>query len=310
MTTAYITHADCVLHDMGEGHPECPERLGAIEDRLMAAGLLDFLRYHEAPRATRVQLGRVHKEPYIKKILGYTGDDWHDHDYLDPDTVIMRHTPEAALRAAGGVVLATELVADGKVKNAFCNVRPPGHHATPGQAMGFCFFNNVAVGAAHAISEFGLSRVAICDFDVHHGNGTEAIFQEDHRVMVCSSFQHPFYPHTPINQDNPHIVDTPLPAGTNGEQFREAIRQSWLPALHRFAPQMVFISAGFDAHIEDDMSNIHLREADYAWITAELVKVANESARGRVVSSLEGGYVLSALARSVTEHVRVLMGVH
>lgn len=303
MTTAYLTHSACGLHNMGGYHPECPQRLHAIEDQLIAAGLLDFMRYQEAPRATRQQLGRVHDAEYIKKIVNYQGEA----SYLDPDTLIMSKTPEAALRAAGAVVLATEWVADGKVQNAFCNVRPPGHHATRDQAMGFCFFNNVAVGAAHAISEFGLNRVAICDFDVHHGNGTEAIFDEDFRVMVCSSFQHPFYPFTPLNEHNPHIVNAPLPAVAKSEAFREAIEQTWLPALRRFAPQMIFISAGFDAHYEDDMSGVQLNEADYSWVTQQIMAIADESAQGRIVSTLEGGYALNALGRSVAAHVRTLM---
>ncbi len=310
MPTAYITHPACALHDMGYGHPECPQRLSSIEDRLMAAGLLDFLQYHEAPKAKTSQLRRVHDADYIKIITQYHPRPGEEHRYLDPDTLIMEYTPEAALRAAGAVVLATELVANGKVNNAFCNVRPPGHHALRNQAMGFCFFNNVAVGAAHALAKFGLQRVAVCDFDVHHGNGTEAIFEQDYRVMLCSSYEHPFYPHTPVNRHSPHIVNALLDPGTHGEGFRQAITEHWLPALRRFAPQMIFISAGFDAHIEDDMSHVHLREADYVWVTEELLKIAEVSAQGRVVSVLEGGYALSALGRSVTEHVRTLMGVH
>ncbi len=310
MTTAYITHPACALHDMGDFHPECPERLSHIEDRLMAAGLLDFLQYHEAPRAKRTQLGRVHDGNYIKTVMNFKPKDGEEHRYLDPDTLMMEHTPEAALRAAGAVVLATELVADKKVNNAFCNVRPPGHHALKEQAMGFCFFNNVAVGAAHALGEFGLNRVAVCDFDVHHGNGTEDIFTQDYRVMLCSSFQHPFYPHTPLESDNPHIINAPLDAGADGAAFRQAITDIWLPALRRFAPQMIFISAGFDAHIEDDMGHVQLREADYVWVTEQLLKVADEFSQGRVVSVLEGGYALSALGRSATEHVRTLMGIH
>jgi len=310
MPTAYITHPACALHDMGDGHPECPERLSSVEDRLMATGLLDFMQYHEAPKAKRMQLGRVHDADYIKTVMNFKPQGEDDHRYLDPDTLMMKHTPDAALHAAGAVILATELVADKKVNNAFCNVRPPGHHALSNQAMGFCFFNNIAVGAAHAMEEFGLTRVAVCDFDVHHGNGTEDIFENDYRVMMCSSYQHPFYPHTPINEHNPHIVNALLSPGTNGEVFRQAITEHWLPALRRFSPQMIFISAGFDAHIEDDMSHVHLREADYVWVTEQLLKVADECAQGRVVSVLEGGYALSALGRSAAEHVRTLMGVH
>lgn len=303
MSTAYITHAACGLHNMIDYHPECPQRLHVVEDQLMSAGLLDFMRYHEAPRATKQQLARVHDVDYINKIMKFKGE----HSYLDPDTIIMDKTPEAALRAAGALVLATELVADGKVKNAFCNVRPPGHHAMKDQSMGFCFFNNVAVGAAHALAEFGMSRVAICDFDVHHGNGTEDIFDEDYRVMVCSSFQHPFYPFTPLNEHNHHIVNAPLSATAKSEEFREAISNTWLPALRRFSPQMIFISAGFDAHLEDDMSGVQLLEPDYIWVTEQLMQVAEECAQGRIVSTLEGGYELPALGRSATAHIRTLM---
>lgn len=310
MPTAYITHPACALHDMGDGHPECPERLSSVEDRLMAAGLLDFMQYHEAPQAKRIQLDRVHESNYIKTVMNFKPQGGVEQRYLDPDTLMMQHTPEAALRASGAVILATELVIEGKVNNAFCNVRPPGHHALRDQAMGFCFFNNVAVGVAHAIAKFGFRRIAVCDFDVHHGNGTEGIFESDERVMVCSSFQHPFYPNTPVNEFNPHIINTLLDPGTTGETFRQAITDTWLPALRRFSPQIIFISAGFDAHIEDDMSHVHLREADYVWVTEQLLKIADETAQGRVVSVLEGGYALSALGRSVAEHVRTLMGVH
>ncbi len=309
MTTAYITHPACVLHDMGAGHPECSERLSSIEDRLIATGLLDFLNYQEAPKANHRQLERVHDAHYIKTVLNFTPREGQEYRYLDPDTLIMEHTPEAALRAAGAVVLAAELVMSQKVKNAFCNVRPPGHHALRNQAMGFCFFNNVAVGVAHALDKFGLKRVAVCDFDVHHGNGTEDIFDKDARVMLCSSFQYPFYPYSPLNTHNPLIINAPLKAGADSEAFRQAISDVWLPALRNFEPQMLFISAGFDAHLEDEMSHTKLREADYVWVTEQLMEIANCFAQGRLVSVLEGGYALGALGRSASAHIGVLMGV-
>jgi len=303
MPIAYLHHDDCLLHDMGVGHPERPARVSAIEDQLKASHLLDCMRYYEAPLATRQQLARVHDTQYLDQIVNFKTD----RAYLDPDTIIMRHTPQAALRAAGAVVYATDLVLMQKHPVAFCNIRPPGHHALRDQAMGFCFFNNVAVGVAHALEQYGLSRVAIVDFDVHHGNGTEEIFQHDHRVMLCSTFQHPFYPFCGANVISERIINVPLPAGTTGDQFRQAVITHWLPALHQFSPQLIFISAGFDAHADDDMSHLWLRDGDYAWVTQEILVVADKYAHGRIVSTLEGGYELHALGRSVAAHVKVLM---
>lgn len=305
MPLAYLHHSDCLLHDMGLGHPEAPTRLHAIEDQLISSKLVDFIRYYEAPLATRQQLVRVHHPKYIDKILNF--QDQPGSTYLDPDTLLTGNTPQAALRAAGAAVFATDLVLTHQHRIAFCNVRPPGHHALSDRAMGFCFFNNVAVGASHALAHYGLNRVAILDFDVHHGNGTEEIFQHDSRVLLCSTFQHPFYPYSGAEGGNNHILNVPLPAGTSGDQFRQAILTHWLPALHKFAPELIFISAGFDAHIEDDMSQFRLHTADYAWVTQEILLVADKYAQGRVISTLEGGYALSALARSVTAHVKVLM---
>jgi acetoin utilization deacetylase AcuC-like enzyme len=306
MPIAYLHHPDCLHHNMGTGHPERSERINAIEDQLRASHLMDFVNYYEAPKATRQQLMRVHDSEYIDTIIhfkeGYT--------YLDPDSVLMAKTPQAALRAAGAVVSATDLVLTKKHPTAFCNVRPPGHHALRNQAMGFCFFNNVAVGAAHAIEEYGLNRVAILDFDVHHGNGTEAIFINDPRVMLCSTFQHPFYPHSGADTVSDHIINVPLPAGTAGDKFREAITTHWLPALHDFKPEMFFISAGFDAHEDDSISFMRLHANDYAWVTQEILTLADQYAEGRIVSTLEGGYELHALGRSVAAHLKVLMRLH
>lgn len=291
---------------MGRNHPESPARLTAIEDQLSAAGIYALLQHHDAPHATRDQLARVHSLEYINTIESVSPRE--GLVQLDPDTAMNRYTLEAALRAAGAVILATDLVIAGKAENAFCNVRPPGHHAGHDFAMGFCFFNNVAVGVAHALAYHHLDRVAIADFDAHHGNGTEDIFTADPRVMLCSTFQHPFYPHCGANSGNDHMINVPLAAGTDGLGFRAAVTQHWLPALEQFKPQMLFISAGFDAHREDGMAGLNLVEADYAWVTQELKIVAQKYAEGRIVSVLEGGYALSALGRSVTAHIKVLSG--
>jgi len=291
---------------MGEHHPESPARLRAIDDQLIASGLLSFLQHYDAPLATFEQLARVHKPHYIEAVQAASPQ--HGLVYLDPDTAMNPFTLNAALRAAGAVVLATDLVLEGKLENAFCAIRPPGHHAESGRAMGFCLFNNVAVGVAHAIEKFGLKRVAIVDFDVHHGNGTEEIFHDDPRVMLCSTFQSPFYPYCGADSGNDHIINVPLPAGTDGAAFRQAVTERWLPALERFRPEMLFISAGFDAHWEDDMAMFRLKEADYAWVTQQIKDVAEKHAQGRIVSALEGGYELHALGRSVAAHIKVLSG--
>jgi acetoin utilization deacetylase AcuC-like enzyme len=225
---------------------------------------------------------------------------------LDPDTSMNPYSYPAALRAAGAAVLGVDLAMSGEVANAFCNIRPPGHHAERGRAMGFCIFNNVAVAAAHALAHHGLSRVAIADFDVHHGNGTEHIFCDDPRVMLCSTFQHPFYPYVGADSGNEHIVNVPLPAGTGGAEFREAVARHWLPALEAFRPELLLISAGFDAHRDDDMAMMRLVDADYAWVTGELMQVAARHAQGRIVSMLEGGYELNALGRSAAAHIKAL----
>lgn len=304
MTTAFITHRDCWLHDMGAHHPECPERLSAIQDRLIAAGLDLYLSFREAPLVALDQLERVHPRDYIESLARSAPEQGIVH--LDPDTAMSPGTWQAALRSAGAGVLATDLVMQGEVENAFCGVRPPGHHAERARAMGFCFFNNVAIAAAHALDEYGLERVAIVDFDVHHGNGTEDIFRNDARVLMVSTFQHPFYPYCGTENPAPNMVNVPVPAGTRGDGFRQVVSDIWMPTLRGFAPQAVFVSAGFDAHYEDDMASLGLVESDYAWVTQQVKAVAAESAEGRIVSMLEGGYALSALARSVAAHIKVL----
>jgi acetoin utilization deacetylase AcuC-like enzyme len=308
MSTAYITHPLFLQHEMGAHHPERPARLHAIEDRLIASGLFDLLRHYRAPRAGREALLRVHTADYLDELAQRSPQQ--GYRQLDPDTLMNPHTLEAAWHAAGAAVEATDLVLNGVVENAFCAVRPPGHHALAARAMGFCFFNNVAVGVAHALAAHGLQRVAIVDFDVHHGNGSEAMFAGDERVLLCSSFQHPFYPGTDLTPRHPNIVHAPLRAGGDGSALRAAYNERLLPALEAFAPQMIFISAGFDGHVEDEMSALQLTDGDYAWLTRQLVDVAARHAQGRLVSLLEGGYALDALGRSCAQHIRVLMGLH
>ena len=305
MPTAYLTHPTCLLHDMGPYHPECPDRLTAISDRLIAAGIDGYLRHYTAPRATREQIACVHGSRYIDDIESASPES--GLIFVDPDTALNPHTLDAAFHAAGAVVKAVDLVMSGECRTAFCAVRPPGHHAERSRAMGFCLFNNVAVGAAHALAEHGLSRVAIVDFDVHHGNGTEEIFTGDHRVLMVSTFQHPLYPYCGLDNDDPKMVNIPLSPGSGGDEFRTAVRDRWLPALDEHRPELIFVSAGFDAHREDPLANLKLVEADYAWVTRELAAIAAKHAKGRIVSSLEGGYSLSALGRSVAEHVRELV---
>jgi acetoin utilization deacetylase AcuC-like enzyme len=306
MATAIFTHPDCALHEMGDGHPESPMRLKAILAALEASGLAAKLAMHEAPAAEREHLERVHDAQHVDLIFGSAPQ--RGYAYLDPDTSMNPKSLSAALHAAGAVVSATDMVIARRARNAFCAVRPPGHHATPRRPMGFCIFNNVAIGAMHAIEAHGLERVAVLDFDVHHGNGTEDAFHEDPRVMLCSTFQHPYYPYCGADSGNEHIINVPLPAMTDGRGFREAVEKFWIPALDAFGPQMVFVSAGFDAHRDDPLAYLKLDDEDYRWVTEQLVDVADRHARGRVVSTLEGGYNTQALGRCVVEHVRVLAG--
>jgi acetoin utilization deacetylase AcuC-like enzyme len=302
---ALISHAACRLHQMSPGHPEQPARVSAIAEELRARGLHDFLAHYEAPRATDEQIARVHPAAYVEYIRAKAPAA--GLEALDPDTAMCPDTLEAALRAAGANVLAVDLVMSGRAGRAFCNVRPPGHHAERSRAMGFCFFNNVAVGAAHALGRHGLERVAILDFDVHLGNGTEDIFRDDGRVLLCSLYQYPLYPDMNPPTVPGHILNCPLPAGSGSEAFRAAVAERWLPALEAFAPQMILISAGFDAHASDPLAELRLTTEDYAWVTDAACAVANRHAGGRIVSTLEGGYDLPALAASAAAHVERLM---
>ena len=306
MTTAFITHADCLKHDMGAHHPERPARLTAIEDQLIASGVGQYLTRYEAPLATDEQLARVHPPDYVRAIRDAAPHAGTVH--LDPDTAMNPWTLQAALRAAGAAVLAVDLVLEKKVTSAFCAVRPPGHHACRARPMGFCIFNNVAVAARHALHQHGLERVAIIDFDVHHGNGTEDIFEGDDNVLMASTFQHPFYPYSGTDDPARNMVNVPLAAGAGSREFREAVREAWIPSLHDFSPQLIVFSAGFDAHAEDEMAMLRFSDADYAWVTEQLKAVAERHSGGRMVSMLEGGYALSALGRSAVQHIKVMAG--
>ncbi|WP_338413119.1 histone deacetylase family protein [uncultured Sphaerotilus sp.] len=312
MSTAFYSHPDCRGHDMGPGHPECPQRLDAIEDHLLSTGLdIALLRPEEVPLAKHSDLMQAHSEGYLLELDEFmqqailTGE----HRALDPDTTVGPGTRQAMLRAAGAAVAATDAVIDGTYRNAFCAIRPPGHHATRSEAMGFCFYNNVCIAARHALNVRGLQRVAIIDFDVHHGNGTEDIIAGDERVLMCSFFQDQLYPYSGGVPMGDNMVNVPVPAYSRGMEVRELIDMYWIPRLEEFKPEMIFISAGFDAHREDDLGQLGLVEADYAWITQRLVDIGDRYSQGRIVSCLEGGYVLSALARSVAAHLRVLADV-
>jgi acetoin utilization deacetylase AcuC-like enzyme len=304
MPVAFITHPDCLKHEMGAGHPERPQRLTAVEDEISAEGLGAQLARYEAPLATDEQLVRVHPADYVRAIRDAAPD--HGSVHLDPDTAMNPYTLNACLRAAGAGALAVDLVLGKQHKAAFCNVRPPGHHACRARPMGFCIFNNVAVAARHAIEAYGLERVAIIDFDVHHGNGTEDIFEGDPQVLMASTFQHPFYPYSGTEDPASNMFNVPLAAGSTGRELRKAVTDVWLPALNDFAPEMVFFSAGFDAHVEDDMAMLRFVDSDYAWVTSQVIDATKGSSGGRVVSLLEGGYSLPALGRSAAQHLRVL----
>jgi acetoin utilization deacetylase AcuC-like enzyme len=307
MTTAYITHPDCLRHEMGAGHPECPARLSAINEQMRSSGMLDELRCLEAPLAEPGDLKRVHRAAYVDLIFENAPTE--GYLQLDPDTAMNPYSLSAARRAAGAGLLAVDELMDGKSTNAFCAVRPCGHHATQVRSMGFCIFNNIGVAAAYALAKKGLDRVAVIDFDVHHGNGTEDMFslpQWQDRVLMASFFQHPFYPYSGTVNPAPNMINVPLAEGSGGAAVKQAVEAQWLPAIEKFKPQMIFISAGFDAHREDLLGGMALVEDDYAWITRELMDLAARHADRRIVSMLEGGYNLAALGRSAVAHVKTL----
>lgn len=309
MAIALITHAACLDHDTGPGHPERPDRLRAVQAALAADRFPDLLR-HEAPCASAEQVACVHDAGYVQRLLA-TEVPPGELVALDPDTMLSAGSIEAALRAAGGATLAVDLVMAGEAAAAFAAVRPPGHHARPATAMGFCLFNNVAVAAHHARERWGLTRIAVADFDVHHGNGTQEEFWNDPDLFFASSHQSPAYPGTGRSDERgatSNVANAPLPPGAGGVEFRRAWERVLLPALDRFAPELVIISAGFDAHRRDPLAQMMLEAEDYAWITRELVVLAGRHAQGRVISLLEGGYDLEALAESCAAHVAALAG--
>ena len=313
--TGYFTHPDCRLHEMGAGHPECPERLDAIDEHLQATGLRDSLDRREADPAPLADIELAHGRMHVAALRDLSDVLREEidaggptHTQVDPDTSMNVHTWAAALRAAGAALAATDAVMAGELDNAFCAVRPPGHHACRDTAMGFCFFNNVAIAAKYALERHGLQRVAIVDFDVHHGNGTEDIVAGDERILMASFYQHPFYPVGGARSNAPNLVNVPVPARTRGMDVREIVEMMWIPRLEAHRPELIFISAGFDAHRSDDLGQMGLVEQDFVWITSRIMDVARQHANGRIVSCLEGGYNLGALARSAEAHIRVLAG--
>ena len=306
MTTLYYSHPECLKHDPGGGYPESPERLKKISERMADAEFGPLVR-RQAPKVDSAQLSRVHEMKHIQDILqGIHETEVTD---LDGDTRLSPNSADSLLRAAGSICAAVDAVMAGEGDNAFCAVRPPGHHASAAQAMGFCFFNNVAIGAAHAREKHGLERVAIMDFDVHHGNGTQNIFKRDPNVFFASTHQWMIFPKTGAADETGvgNLLNVPLARGTRGDRFRQVFTEQVIPALDQFEPQMMFISAGFDAHIADTVGGMKLVDQDFDWATRELMGVADRHAEGRVVSVLEGGYNPMALASSVASHVRTLM---
>lgn len=307
MKSAFITHPNCDLHEMGKDHPEQPARLRMVEDFLFRKTINLFLQNYTAPKASQAQLTQVHSTSYMDKLfqLSPTNGLY----FIDADTALNPHSLEAAFYAAGAGILGVDLAMRGEVDNAFCAIRPPGHHAQREKAGGFCFFNNIAVAAVHALQTYNLERVAILDFDAHHGNGTEDIFLDNSQVLLCSVFQDPLFPGPDYVRDNPHIINVPLKPNTGSSDFQNAVLTRWIPALEKFRPAFIFVSAGFDAYIRDDLSDLNWQVSDYSWITKEITKVANQYCQGRIVSMLEGGYYLPALGECVGVHIEGLMGI-
>lgn len=308
MATYLFTHPACLGHDPGQSHPERPARLASVLKALSGSEFAALQR-REAPLATTEQLHRAHPPRYVEAVLAAFPTE--GYVQLDGDTVVSPGSKDAALRAAGALVAATDAVMGGEASNAFCAVRPPGHHAEPMRPMGFCLFNNVVVGARHARARYGIRKVAVMDFDVHHGNGTETQAMADAELFYASTHQSPLYPGSGMHNhaDHPNIVNAPLPARSGSAEFRAAMSEQVLPAMRAFAPELVIISAGFDAHHADPLAELRLTEDDFAWATEQLLEVARDHAGGRLVSALEGGYDLDALGRSAQAHVRALMAV-
>jgi acetoin utilization deacetylase AcuC-like enzyme len=290
---------------MGDGHPEQPSRMHNINDQIIASGLEYVLHFADATPVKLSSLERAHDKAFVQSVFDRAPKEDGDRIWIDDDTIMMDKSLNAALHAAGAVTDAVDLVLTDKSKSAFCSVRPPGHHAGRASSSGFCIFNNIAVGAMHALDVHGLERIAIIDFDVHHGNGTQNIVKDDDRVLFCSSFQHPFYPFTGDEPCRKGIVNVPIPADTSGSEYCEMVKP-WFKAVDEFKPQLIFISAGFDGHAEDELGQLRLVEKDYIWITEQIKALAEKHCEGKIISALEGGYALSALARSVVAHVKVL----
>ena len=301
MTIAFISHPACLLHTTGLGHPECPERLTVIADAVAKSSLAPFIRNEEAPLVSLEQLQRVHDANYIDHVFQSAPLD--GLVYLDPDTAMGPSTLSAARSAAGSVVRAVDLVLSNQVQAAFCNIRPPGHHAERARAMGFCLFNNIAVGVAHALEHHHVKRVAIIDFDAHRGNGTEDIFQNNKKVLICSIYEQLLYPFDEGQLCAENIINIPLPSGATGREFRAEITQHGIERIKKFKPDLLFFSAGFDGHKDDPLSTLNLTEFDYLWITSQMREIATSYGQARMVSVLEGGYSLSTLGPCVVSHL-------
>jgi len=306
MTTALYTHPVLMKHEMGQYHPDSPARIQVILDKLISSGTASHLDYREAPRAAEADIARVH----IGDMIAEARDNIPKEGEYHPlnETLLNAYSWEAALHAAGATIAATDALVAGEIDNAFCLVRPIGHHSTAGEAMGFSVFNSVAIAAKRAIQVHGLKKVAIVDTDVHHGNGTEDIFAREPRVMMVSYFQEFLYPFCGNEKKREHMVNVGVLEGADGVQIRQIVTEQWLPALHRHQPEMIFISAGFDSHRDDPLGGMKLLEEDYIWITRQIMEIAQKYAKGRIVSSLEGGYNLEALASSAVAHIRTLAG--
>jgi acetoin utilization deacetylase AcuC-like enzyme len=305
MTTAFITHPDTLLHIMDGNHPESPARITAIKNYLIKQDVYNHLAIYESPVATDAQLAKVHSTDYIARIRALSPKAGLVR--LDPDTAMGPMSLSATLHASGAAILATDLVMQGKAANAFCCTRPPGHHAGRANSAGFCIFNHIAVGVAHALTQYKVKRVAIIDFDVHHGDGTEDIFKYNPQVMLCSTFQHPFYPHRGFDSRTKTMINVPLAANADGKKYQQAFSHEFLPALNQFKPEIIYVSAGFDAHVDDPLAGMNLIDQDYIWMTEFIKQVAKQHAQGRIVSLLEGGYHLPALAKAASAHITSLM---
>ncbi len=305
MTIAIISHPDCLLHTATEGHPECPERVKVIQEALTHYPFKVPVKFLEAPMANKEYLMPAHDKRYLDWVISNVPKE--GLIQIDMDTYMNPYTLNAALRAVGAVILAVDSVMRHEAQAVFCNIRPPGHHAEREQAMGFCFFNNVAIGALYALEKYHLERIVIVDFDVHHGNGTQNIFQQNKQVMYCSSFQYPFYPGYDEEMDSDHILSVPLEAATRGDVFRQRVQAAWFDKIAAFRPQLIFFSAGFDAHKNDPLAELGLTKEDYVWLTEQIAKIAKVHCEGKMISVLEGGYNLEVLAECVPAHVEAMV---